>query len=154
MIRHPPRSTLFPYTTLSRPAAAQHVDGVVTARRQDLLHRIVTVIGDKDVPAAVHRHANGLTEAAAQHGDVADRKSTRLNSSHSQISYAVFCLKKKKKMNQDTARPQFVAYKGGPRACKSPSQSVHFTLERTAAPLRAAGQTAAARQTVEMMMVE
>src|SRR6516165_12186628 len=65
MIRRPPRSTLFPYTTLFRPPHPAHFDVV------------------------------------EQHRDFAegsgDRKSTRLNSSHSQISYAVFCLKKKKK---------------------------------------------------------
>src|SRR2546430_5603443 len=70
MIRRPPRSTLFPYTTLFRSTAAFR-DGVV------------------EFPADVC--------AGRQIFDGADRKSTRLNSSHSQISYAVFCLKKKKK---------------------------------------------------------
>src|SRR2546430_8293598 len=74
MIRRPPRSTLFPYTTLFRsplpPEGAGH-------RRGEDRHR----------PLRAH-HASGRRR---------DRKSTRLNSSHSQISYAVFCLKKKKK---------------------------------------------------------
>src|SRR2546430_13513495 len=72
MIRRPPRSTLFPYTTLfrSRGGGAAHAPN----------------------PNGVLR-AIGNAEPAAP----ADRKSTRLNSSHSQISYAVFCLKKKKK---------------------------------------------------------
>src|SRR2546430_17058193 len=69
MIRRPPRSTLFPYTTLFRSG------GHAT----------------EDVPTA---HHDGNLHAQLAH---ADRKSTRLNSSHSQISYAVFCLKKKKK---------------------------------------------------------
>src|SRR2546430_7690175 len=70
MIRRPPRSTLFPYTTLFR---SQMVE----------------------VAKALFRHARVIVmdEPTSAHGD---RKSTRLNSSHSQISYAVFCLKKKK----------------------------------------------------------
>src|ERR1039457_6359932 len=68
MIRRPPRSTLFPYTTLFR----SDIDGLIEARKQQLVkafHQVVHI----------------------------DRKSTRLNSSHLVISYAVFCLKKKKK---------------------------------------------------------
>src|SRR3712207_7805193 len=88
MIRRPPRSTLFPYTTLfrSHAAGAAHrpvralVLGVVTARRQD---------------GKTARRQDGKT-ARRQDGKT-DRKSTRLNSSHANISYAVFCLKKKKK---------------------------------------------------------
>src|SRR2546427_5721514 len=74
MIRRPPRSTLFPYTTLFR---------------SDCGSRSITrgVAGGFSYR---HGQAHGLAEAL-------DRKSTRLNSSHSQISYAVFCLKKKKK---------------------------------------------------------
>src|SRR5205085_12112341 len=86
MIRRPPRSTLFPYTTLFRsqrprcPGGADAPVPVGTARedRRDVRERL-------DV-----RH------------DRRDRKSTRLNSSHSQISYAVFCLKKKKKNKPKT----------------------------------------------------
>src|SRR5688572_32049229 len=80
MIRRPPRSTLFPYTTLFRSQRAQP--------RADAGHGAV-VVGALDVDRAV--------EAALPLVQVIDRKSTRLNSSHSQISYAVFCLKKKKK---------------------------------------------------------
>src|SRR2546422_7194171 len=82
MIRRPPRSTLFPYTTLFRSGPA----------RQDPLCRAV------DVPVA--RELARLGVVHHQDVDVAeqlDRKSTRLNSSHGYISYAVFCLKKKKK---------------------------------------------------------
>src|SRR2546427_9902507 len=75
MIRRPPRSTLFPYTTLFRSHHAERVDIFLAAGPG---------------PAPVHVFIHGGEE------DV-DRKSTRLNSSHSQISYAVFCLKKKKK---------------------------------------------------------
>src|SRR2546430_9799172 len=75
MIRRPPRSTLFPYTTLFRSPSALRV------------------------PATQRPSGDGTTSphvAPAPSGAEGDRKSTRLNSSHSQISYAVFCLKKKK----------------------------------------------------------
>src|SRR2546427_5951376 len=79
MIRRPPRSTLFPYTTLFRSALAR--------RRAPRPAR----------GGARTRHRRGIGGVPAGAGEgVRDRKSTRLNSSHSQISYAVFCLKKKK----------------------------------------------------------
>src|SRR2546429_5788923 len=78
MIRRPPRSTLFPYTTLFRSVLRQ------VARHQLEEAVVETALG------------NGLA-AHLDHGVAADRKSTRLNSSHGYISYAVFCLKKKKK---------------------------------------------------------
>src|SRR5258708_21578223 len=74
MIRRPPRSTLFPYTTLFRS---------VDVEERQHRHRDVLLAEALEVP-----HALGLAEI--------DRKSTRLNSSHQIISYAVFCLKKKK----------------------------------------------------------
>src|SRR3712207_8887601 len=97
MIRRPPRSTLFPYTTLFRSAgvvAAQHGDGVT-----DLLRTRRAAHGDRE---HLRRHLRRQAEVAGDElgGDdprVEDRKSTRLNSSHANISYAVFCLKKKKK---------------------------------------------------------
>src|SRR2546428_10178877 len=94
MIRRPPRSTLFPYTTLFR--SRQHAGrGVVADRRK--ADRAQPV----DLAAASASDIRGETrpeeEAAAR-----DRKSTRLNSSHDQISYAVFCLKKKKKLATPT----------------------------------------------------
>src|SRR5688572_32335016 len=76
MIRRPPRSTLFPYTTLFRSLLEPELDPRL------LLH------------LAHHRELGRLGVRDEAAGDV-DRKSTRLNSSHSQISYAVFCLKKK-----------------------------------------------------------
>src|SRR5688572_32011345 len=83
MIRRPPRSTLFPYTTLFRSRSA-----VVVA------FPMLTLLGcggdqRQPIEGAVTFDGSPLVEG--------DRKSTRLNSSHSQISYAVFCLKKKKK---------------------------------------------------------
>src|SRR2546427_8351799 len=87
MIRRPPRSTLFPYTTLFRsqfvpghPIAGAEKSGVAAATPELFRNRRVVLTPLPENPAAA-----------------VDRKSTRLNSSHSQISYAVFCLKKKKK---------------------------------------------------------
>src|SRR3712207_8151704 len=84
MIRRPPRSTLFPYTTLFRSAVhlQVHEPGGEDALREDDVGAGRGVEQRGDAPA-VHRHPE-------------DRKSTRLNSSHANISYAVFCLKKKK----------------------------------------------------------
>src|SRR3989442_10847554 len=79
MIRRPPRSTLFPYTTLFRSRVE---------RRQ----RVADVADDGG--SARHRFRNRGVDGRK---NVRDRKSTRLNSSHVRISYAVFCLKKKKK---------------------------------------------------------
>src|SRR3712207_7373769 len=89
MIRRPPRSTLFPYTTLFRSLRGQ--------RRQDgRQHREQHEHAEYDGPArGVHvRHADQVNRGEVEGQD---RKSTRLNSSHANISYAVFCLKKKKK---------------------------------------------------------
>src|SRR2546430_17458287 len=87
MIRRPPRSTLFPYTTLfrsllGRPAGAEAPPAPLPGVRSRLL------LPARPVPA--------LPRARHHLDPGEDRKSTRLNSSHSQISYAVFCLKKKK----------------------------------------------------------
>src|SRR3712207_8332457 len=87
MIRRPPRSTLFPYTTLfrsGRERVAVRASGLGPCREGDLRRVGITV----DVPLR-----RGCRVAGR------DRKSTRLNSSHANISYAVFCLKKKKEIN-------------------------------------------------------
>src|SRR5438874_3502995 len=95
MIRRPPRSTLFPYTTLFR-----------SRRRRDEHADVDRLVGDLvDVAApdrstrVVVRRSDGedVVERRRACCDLEDRKSTRLNSSHVEISYAVFCLKKKKK---------------------------------------------------------
>src|SRR3712207_8172714 len=89
MIRRPPRSTLFPYTTLFRSLPRARGDSRVVdaaAGAHQGLHRAAEV---ERLPVAAH-HGVRAGEAA-----VRDRKSTRLNSSHANISYAVFCLKKK-----------------------------------------------------------
>src|SRR5947208_12030048 len=82
MLRRPPRSTLFPYTTLFRSR------GTATVSAAELRSRIL--------PAASLASEEKI-EAAGRMRERRDRKSTRLNSSHQIISYAVFCLKKKKK---------------------------------------------------------
>src|SRR3712207_7451132 len=91
MIRRPPRSTLFPYTTLFRSGGEFHllVDAGGAARER----------AAKDAGEAEHvvDLVRVVRPAGRHHGGVTgDRKSTRLNSSHANISYAVFCLKKKK----------------------------------------------------------
>src|SRR2546422_3275623 len=82
MIRRPPRSTLFPYTTLFRSVVRGLVDDADAELDRELRQRLA----DADVQLI------GLDDTRTR-----DRKSTRLNSSHGYISYAVFCLKKKKK---------------------------------------------------------
>src|SRR3712207_7782004 len=98
MIRRPPRSTLFPYTTLFR-SGVHHLDrrcrgGVVgAAALQEPYYLGSAVAGTvHDCLDAVPGH-----QLCDRHAADGDRKSTRLNSSHANISYAVFCLKKKKK---------------------------------------------------------
>src|SRR5688572_31870857 len=91
MIRRPPRSTLFPYTTLFRSA--------LLAGPEQTLQPIsaLRAVGGIVLAATLLSIAAAVDFAFAETGGRAgDRKSTRLNSSHSQISYAVFCLKKKK----------------------------------------------------------
>src|SRR3712207_7388984 len=94
MIRRPPRSTLFPYTTLFRSEP-----GV----EDSLEHLLLGVVVDRAEAADVRdRRCVDVARAVAgeverQRRELVDRKSTRLNSSHANISYAVFCLKKKKK---------------------------------------------------------
>src|SRR3712207_7264268 len=91
MIRRPPRSTLFPYTTLFRSHSGVH----------DLYQLLVGHSGEEQIDGGVYdaltdpAQATTLVKLMEQGGSVEDRKSTRLNSSHANISYAVFCLKKK-----------------------------------------------------------
>src|SRR3712207_8627148 len=91
MIRRPPRSTLFPYTTLFRSRVVVMVISIHVFAQDlpDLLDRIEVVRVAADLVGAAGAVDLGLDNARQ------DRKSTRLNSSHTNISYAVFCLKKK-----------------------------------------------------------
>src|SRR3712207_8669067 len=97
MIRRPPRSTLFPYTTLFRSKRMTDVACIdLFCGAGGLTHGLISegiqVVAGIDVDEAC-RHPYTTNNAAL----FIDRKSTRLNSSHANISYAVFCLKKKKK---------------------------------------------------------
>src|SRR5689334_24654039 len=93
MIRRPPRSTLFPYTTLFRSFVVVDMQNAFASPGGML------DLAGIDVKPAADAVANAclVGDAARAAGVPVDRKSTRLNSSHSSISYAVFCLKKKKK---------------------------------------------------------
>src|SRR2546430_11113742 len=87
MIRRPPRSTLFPYTTLFR-SVIEHLP--------DYLNQFTAAVESQGGTVFRARTPDDAIEYIVRVARATDRKSTRLNSSHSQISYAVFCLKKKK----------------------------------------------------------
>src|SRR5438034_7495830 len=101
MIRRPPRSTLFPYTTLFRNEHRADRDAALgetqlrflDRRAQEFVHRALLSVAARNVlpPGGAHRSWDGRGHGAPADED---RKSTRLNSSHTVISYAVFCLKK------------------------------------------------------------
>src|SRR2546430_6733538 len=93
MIRRPPRSTLFPYTTLFRSHVVRPLGErqMLAAEIPRDVHQLDRIEGAASRPGRTRRVGAG------------DRKSTRLNSSHSQISYAVFCLKKKKVQHRTVA---------------------------------------------------
>src|SRR2546422_7267106 len=94
MIRRPPRSTLFPYTTLFRSLRLARDDG-----------------SERGLPRtrrAPQNHGMQLVPFDLLSQGLSDRKSTRLNSSHGYISYAVFCLKKKNKLTEHTTCPTYV----------------------------------------------
>src|SRR5256886_6625835 len=120
MIRRPPRSTLFPYTTLfrsSRRAGSAGMGGTSLpatgrSRRGGRSYATTARVRTRGRDDQSYRPRRNLLAG--------DRKSTRLNSSHSQISYAVFCLKKKKAATSHHAG-------GGPRVCP-PDQQLHHGL--------------------------
>src|SRR5690242_21018987 len=95
MIRPPPSSTLFPYTTLFRSYASLDLAGVCAAER-------VVLVAPFHLDAGLYEPAPPRAAQTSRKPRVIDRKSTRLNSSHMSISYAVFCLKKKKKKTPST----------------------------------------------------
>src|SRR2546422_2340437 len=99
MIRRPPRSTLFPYTTLFRSHAGP------AARGRDRDHGV-----RPEDPGVLSEEGAAVREPGARGRDQPrDRKSTRLNSSHGYISYAVFCLKKKKNQANNKKQAQLVS---------------------------------------------
>src|SRR3712207_6974998 len=93
MIRRPPRSTLFPYTTLFRSLVA-----AVDAERQRVLDRLPHDLRRPPLPPITLFGDEAMDDAEVEPPALRDRKSTRLNSSHANISYAVFCLKKKRQV--------------------------------------------------------
>src|SRR5262245_64965620 len=97
MIRRPPRSTLFPYTTLFRSLTELGASVVELFNRPD---------GRNINKSCGALNPEAMCAAVRKHGAHVDRKSTRLNSSHLGISYAVFCLKKKKKKKQIKTKRQ------------------------------------------------
>src|SRR3712207_8997518 len=102
MIRRPPRSTLFPYTTLFRSLA-----------REPAAHRLAPC---PTLPPCGRAWPSAFAEGRERGGRASipagDRKSTRLNSSHANISYAVFCLKKKKYSQSNSTRHFFASMQG------------------------------------------
>src|SRR5688572_31581352 len=94
MIRRPPRSTLFPYTTLFRSRADRTdlAENLLILQKFLSHYRFIRFVGSLSKLLAIECDLSKLLRSSYSYGD---RKSTRLNSSHSQISYAVFCLKKK-----------------------------------------------------------
>src|SRR5688572_32210729 len=102
MLRQPPRSTLFPYTTLFRSRHGGIAEGaleeqgcVIEADVERAIDEERRYVGDREIAGPKEAQGDqGIRPLQHQPGerDAADRKSTRLNSSHSQISYAVFCL--------------------------------------------------------------
>src|SRR3712207_8271605 len=101
MMRGPPRSTLFPYTPLFRSGGGVSLPLVArTERGAELVALAERLAGELAEGAAEHDRAGTYPFGAIE----ADRKSTRLNSSHANISYAVFCLKKKKIIRSHSSR--------------------------------------------------
>src|SRR2546427_2789946 len=99
MIRRPPRSTLFPYTTLFRSVVSP--GGQIALRGPLFEEAVLTYDLDLDELTRARADSPLLADLEVNLPHLIDRKSTRLNSSHSQISYAVFCLKKKKKTQEN-----------------------------------------------------
>src|SRR3712207_8093602 len=102
MIRRPPRSTLFPYTTLFR-SGTQAISTVLPGASEPDYGP--ADVNPRPIPPDTGGGGNG-GGGGASNGGGADRKSTRLNSSHANISYAVFCLKKKKQKKAICTRPE------------------------------------------------
>src|SRR2546429_781706 len=130
MIRRPPRSTLFPYTTLFRSLAwgkDRHGEGDVG----DLL----LALGETPMPwirpMYLHpAHVNDRLIDKLARARIVDRKSTRLNSSHGYISYAVFCLKKKKHTSKAQGQPPRMPY----NLCSLRTESPHAHPSRLSKP--------------------
>src|SRR3712207_8173915 len=148
MIRQPPRSTLFPYPTLfrSRESVGRRDARLLTLREWTFGPRLVSLAS---CPLCAERLETAFDAAeirVASHEEGPDRKSTRLNSSHANISYAVFCLKKKINSNSLTleapATPAKLQSQFAPRPplrIKERPQSGTAAPRRTPGPTRARG---------------
>src|SRR2546430_9036675 len=102
MIRRPPRSTLFPYTTLFRSRCRHHAPTAARKKNAMVTSEVASAPwARKSVQKTKNPSDTSAPASPNKRRDQQDRKSTRLNSSHSQISYAVFCLKKKKMTDGD-----------------------------------------------------
>src|SRR3712207_6966528 len=102
MIRRPPRSTLFPYTTLFRSHGRRSLEDRIGGRSARSLMEAMLIHSDNHATDVLLRDLGGPSTLQA------DRKSTRLNSSHANISYAVFCLKKKKRLTSSNTHMTYV----------------------------------------------
>src|SRR3712207_8545689 len=100
MIRRPPRSTLFPYTTLFRSVGVG-VLGFGLYGALEVVHDLEGLVAPERHHREAHPRGDPLGVELQGGEEAGDRKSTRLNSSHANISYAVFCLKKKKQLHPD-----------------------------------------------------
>src|SRR2546430_8839863 len=131
MIRRPPRSTLFPYTTLFRseyiPEKQDNSINMVTDMQEAWQDWFKTV---KSTEVSEEEVAETPEEPVEETIEEADRKSTRLNSSHSQISYAVFCLKKKNNKYESSA-PSRSKRSYSPDTRADPVPSSHPPLPNT-----------------------
>src|SRR5256885_2814091 len=137
MIRRPPRSTLFPYTTLfrSRPELSDSQKALLEKRLQVARNATANRQGRPAIPRRAQQENIPLS-CAQQRLWFLDRKSTRLNSSHLVISYAVFCLKKKKTDRRHAVRAPHQHHREGPRHCRPHP----WALPQGAGDLRAVGR--------------
>src|SRR5256886_7231472 len=121
MIRRPPRSTLFPYTTLFRSSCRHATSWPIKKRAPSPVVTDHSLRKPERSSLDRERRARSSVTLLATSASVLDRKSTRLNSSHSQISYAVFCLKKKKQITIRVALVNITlsALRRAPR-CRTP----------------------------------
>src|SRR3712207_7128870 len=139
MIRRPPRSTLFPYTTLFRSRGETYLENADVRS-----HARCDVTQSVEIPS-VERNADRIIGPGASHSSTVraptsslDRKSTRLNSSHANISYAVFCLKKKTSSRHTPLPPTYGTEKSG-----KPADTLIWTvLLNGTGPAPSAGATA------------
>src|SRR3712207_6951049 len=134
MIRRPPRSTLFPYTTLFRSEDVLDLDGLdvdapqhgaLVDQHLQLIPHLLAVFVELVVGGATDNVAQRRLDALAE-----DRKSTRLNSSHANISYAVFCLQKKKSLMSSRPQPPTAKKISKPNCTSSLCVTSHLRLAR------------------------